>query len=92
MVHDYSIKEFMIRFPINRNHDSKHPEWWFLITGILALSTGSVALKIRTGGSKGAGILIKFLTYYYFELLFNSSNAITYLTLLPTTTNLPSST
>ena len=28
--------------------------------GILALSTGSVALKIRTGGSKGAGILSNF--------------------------------
>lgn len=57
MVHDYSIKEFMIRFPISRNHDSKHPEWWFPTTGILALSTGSVALKVRTDGSKGAGIL-----------------------------------
>ena len=47
----------MIRFPISRNHDSKHPEWWFPIPRMLALSTGSVALKVRTDGSIGAGIL-----------------------------------
>lgn len=40
-----------------RNAGFLLPEQWFRMNGIPALSAGMVALKVRTAGSKGAGIL-----------------------------------